>query len=59
MKNINTMIDIGQEISCIPNKITIAYVVQVNHVLRNELRSVLYRPNKIFISQLPKASILR
>ena len=59
IKNINKMIDRGHVIQCIPTKITLAYTRQLNHILRNEIRSVLFSPNRNFISQLPRASILR
>jgi len=59
MKNINEMIHRSQELHRIHNKITIANMRQINHILRNEIRWVIYRTSRIFFSQLPKASILR
>jgi hypothetical protein len=57
--NINKMIDKGHVIERIPTKIALAYTRQINHILRSEIRWGIYRPNRIFFSQLPKASILR
>jgi hypothetical protein len=59
MKNINEMIHRSQELHRIQTKIAFANTRQINHILRNELRWVIYHPSRIFFSQLPKASILR